>query len=126
MGVCLRFNMSGELVQDRLPTLALHFWFVFGLRLKSLPYEDSVGGVGELNLDVPTVTARRPTSASLDSASLSWPRMGFTIAPYRRFIELGQIVRDGKPRGLDVDIDVLVGSQPRIIVKETCGNFEPG
>jgi hypothetical protein len=55
-GGCLRFNMSGELVQDSLPTLALDFRFVFGLRLKSLPYKDSVGDVGELNLNVPTVS----------------------------------------------------------------------
>ena len=48
------------------------------------------------------------------------------MAPYRRFIELRQIVRNGKPRGLDVHKDVLVGSQLRIVVKETRGNFEPG
>ena len=36
--------------------MALDFRFVFGLRLKSLPYKDSVGGVDELNLNVPTVS----------------------------------------------------------------------
>ena len=63
-GGCFRFDMSGEPVQNSLPTLALDFRFVFGLHLKSLPHKDSIGGVGELNPDV-------PTSPSLYSIS-SW------------------------------------------------------
>ena len=66
------------------------------------------------------------SNALLDGASLPWPRIGFAMAPYRRFIKLRQIVRNDKPRGLDVHKDVLVRSQLRINVKETCGNFEPG
>lgn len=43
----------------------------------------------------------------------------------RRFVELSQIVSDGKPRGLYVHEDVLVRPQVWIVVKETCGNLEP-
>lgn len=48
-------DMSGEVVQDGLPTSALDLRFVFRLGLKNLPYKHSAGSFGELYPDFPAV-----------------------------------------------------------------------
>src|SRR5687768_12376326 len=47
--------MPGEIVEDGLPTLALHLRIVFSLRLERLRHYDATGLFAELHFDVTAV-----------------------------------------------------------------------